>query len=326
MTDVSEPGPASAGRLTVTVAICTHDRAAILDRTLASMAELTVPPNVDWRVLVVANACSDDTPSVLRAWATELPLTHVVEERRGHSHARNRAVTEAEGDLLIWTDDDVRVAPAWLETYVDARRRWPDAAFFGGPVRPDFEGKPPAWLSRAFAEHEAVRAAYAARDLGSEPMVIRSSDHLPYGANMALPLEVQRRHAFDPRLGRSGRDLVGGDELAVLEALLEEGATGRWLPDAEVEHLIPEERQKIGYLRRYFRDQGRVAEPLPEDMPVATLFGRPRWAFRAGLEETAKLLVRRPFARPEVWVDHLVRASFAHGALLGPPEESEHRG
>lgn len=309
----------------ITIAICTHDRARQLARTLDSLEALDVPPAVDWRVLVVANACSDETPDVLEHYIGRLPLRWVREERAGHSHARNRAVEEAEGDYFIWTDDDVRVHRRWLAAYAEAFDRWPDAAFFGGPIEPVFEGSPPGWLLEAFEALEAVRGAYAARNLGPEPLPIAARDDLPYGANMAIPASVQRNYRYDPRLGRAGSDLVGGDELAVLGALVDDGHEGRWVPEARLQHVIPEERQSLSYLRRYFRDQGRVAEPLPEDRPVPELLGRPRWALRARVEEEIKYQAKRLLARPPAWMPHLIKASFAHGALLDPPEESHQR-
>lgn len=310
----------------VTVAVCTHRRADQLERTLSSMRDLEFPRALDWRVLVVANACAAPTFEVLESFEDVLPLRWVREDRKGHSHARNRAVAEAEGDLLVWTDDDVRVDPGWLAAYTGAYRRWPDAAFLGGPIEPSFQGAPPAWLLEAFDAFETVRAAYAARDLGAEPRAITTRADLPYGANMALPLRVQRDLRYDPRRGRSGDDLVGGDEIAVLESLLADGRRGRWVPDARIEHVIPAERQSLSYLRRYFRDQGRVAEPLPEDEPVARLFGKPRWALRARIEEEAKYRLKRLVADPVEWMPHLIDAGFAEGALQGSPDESQRRG
>lgn len=310
----------------ITVAICTHDRARSLARTLDSLVEIEEPRDACWRLLVIANACTDDTPDVLRSYRNRLPLRSLEEERLGHSHARNRAVAEASGDYLVWTDDDVRVKPGWLAAYARAFARWPQAAFFGGPVRPVFEGATPGWLREALAACPEVRAAYAERELGTEPVPIASEGDLPYGANMALRLDAQRRHAYDPGRGRSGDDLVGGDELAVLRCLLDEGETGRWVPDAGLEHRIPEERQTIDYLRRYFRDQGRIAEPRPEDAPVPELLGRPRWAWRARVTEEAKYRLGRLFAPPRVWIPHLIGSSFARGALMGPPDGSERGG
>lgn len=310
----------------VTVAICTHRRADQLERTLTAMCELEVASGVDWRLLVVANACAAPTFQVLESFEDELPLRWVREDRKGHSHARNRAVEEAEGDLIVWTDDDVRVDPGWLTAYVRAYRRWPEAVFFGGPIEPSFQGEAPDWLTETFRAFESVRSAYAARDLGDEPAPITSRERLPYGANMALPVDVQRRHRFDPALGRSGTDLVGGDEVTVLEALLADGRTGRWVPEARVEHVIPPERQSLSYLRRYFRDQGRVAEPRPEDEPVPRLFGRPRWALRARVEEEVRYRLERLVGDPVDWMPHLIAAGFAEGALAGPPEPSHRRG
>ena len=309
----------------ITVAICTHNRATLLARTLKSLSELDVPAEVEWRVLVVRNACSDRTPEVLDAFEDRLPLSHVGEARRGHSHARNRAVAETTGDYLVWTDDDVRVDHGWLQAYATAFRRWPEAAFFGGPIRSDFEGSAPEWLIESFEASKAVRAAYAERDLGPETFAIRSRDDLPYGANMALPVAMQRRHSYDPRLGRSGNDLIGGDELQVLGALLDEGHVGRWVPEASVDHFIPESRQSLDYLRRYFRDQGRIAKPLPEDIPVPRLFGKPRWALRTRVEEELKYRLRRLVSSPTDWMPHLIEASLARGTLMGPPGEYDRR-
>ena len=52
----------------------------------------------------------------------------------------------ATGDLICWTDDDVLVEPAWLNAYVDAAARRPNAGIFDGTIRPWFEHEPPVWL------------------------------------------------------------------------------------------------------------------------------------------------------------------------------------
>jgi glycosyltransferase involved in cell wall biosynthesis len=45
----------------VSVAICTWNRAKLLDPTLDSLAGLRIPDGLDWEVLVVDNGCTDDT-------------------------------------------------------------------------------------------------------------------------------------------------------------------------------------------------------------------------------------------------------------------------
>src|SRR5262249_5404549 len=111
-----------------TVAVCTWNRAALLDRTLEQFTRLRVPAGLQWELLVVNNNCTDDTDQVLGRYRDRLPLSPLFEPRQGLSHARNCAVQAAAGDLIVWTDDDVLVDPDWLGCHVAAAQRWPEAA------------------------------------------------------------------------------------------------------------------------------------------------------------------------------------------------------
>ena len=136
----------------VTVAICTLNRAASLRRTLDSLAAMQQPDGIDWELLVVNNGCTDDTDLVIRSFADRLPLRREFEAQQGHSRALNRAVGTANGDYVVWTDDDVVVDRAWLAAYAEAFRRWPEAAVFGGPIVPRYHAPVPPWvIGTAFA-------------------------------------------------------------------------------------------------------------------------------------------------------------------------------
>src|SRR5438876_1065934 len=177
----------------VTVAICTWNRAALLDQTLARMRDLCPPAGVTWELVVVDNNCTDGTAAVVARHAAHLPVRRVVEPKQGHSNARNRGVDEARGDYLIWTDDDVLVAPDWLGAYSAAFSRRPDAGYFGGKIEPWFEADPPpAWVT---ANLDLLQGMLVIRDLGPEERPF-AKDEQPFGANMAFPLAVQRRHRF----------------------------------------------------------------------------------------------------------------------------------
>src|SRR5947209_7995559 len=132
-----------------TVAICTWNRASLLARTLEQLTRVEHPAGA-WEVLVVNNDSTDDTERVLDSFADGLPLRRAFEPRAGLSHARNTAVGVATGDYIVWTDDDVLVSAGWLDAYRRAVERWPEAAVFGGPVRPRFEGTPPPWMSASW--------------------------------------------------------------------------------------------------------------------------------------------------------------------------------
>jgi glycosyltransferase involved in cell wall biosynthesis len=298
----------------VTVAICTRNRCRALGQTLRSLAATDLPPSLSWEVLVVDNGSEDGTTEVIASASTALPVRAVVEPRIGLSHARNAAIANARGRYILWIDDDVLVDGKWLRAYHDAFRAWPDAAFFGGPISPMFEGTPPAWLQSALPN---VDNAYAARDLGNVPVAL-TRDTLPFGANFAVRSEEQRRYPFDPELGRRGNALSAGEEWAVLEEMLAGGASGRWVPDARVQHVISVERQSVRYLRRYYVENGMSLARTRRASGERLLFGRPRWAWREALLQELAYRVRRAYASANVWSVHLRRASVAWGLLRVP--------
>ena len=89
-------------------------------------------------MLIVDNNCTDETANVVDAFRERLPIRRVRESRQGLAHARNRAVADFRGDVLLFTDDDVRFETGWLTGYRDAINRFPDADYFGGRILPDW--------------------------------------------------------------------------------------------------------------------------------------------------------------------------------------------
>jgi hypothetical protein len=290
-----------------TVAVCTWNRAALLPEVLGRLARAQHPPGA-WEVLVVNNNSTDDTERVLEAFAGRLPLRRAFEPKQGRSHARNAAVREVRGDYVVWTDDDALVDAGWLAAYARAVGRHPEAVVFGGPIRPLFEGTPPAWLSAAWRD---IGAAFGERDLGGEPFELDAGGELPYGANFVVRAREQRLFPYDPALGRRLEGGALGEETAVIRALLAAGGTGWWVPDAWVEHWIPKERQTTGYLRSYYALQGKTF--LKWD-GGPTFRGRPlRLWCRILRAELAHARARRS-GDPHRWVKTLAEVSTLRGS------------
>ncbi|MBA2355947.1 MAG: glycosyltransferase family 2 protein, partial [Acidobacteria bacterium] len=203
----------------VTIAICTWNRSHLLRETLEAMTRMRAA-GIEWELLVVDNNCTDDTSQVIASFAQRLPIRGLRESTPGLSAARNTAVAAARGRHIIWTDDDVLVDDAWLVEYARAFARWPDAAVFGGPIEPWFDGEPPRWLRDVFPE---VSYAYAACDFGNQELGLRDPDRLPYGANMAFLLSAQREAPYDTRIGVRPSSRVGGEETTAIAAVLQRG-------------------------------------------------------------------------------------------------------
>jgi glycosyltransferase involved in cell wall biosynthesis len=81
----------------LTFAVPTHNRAATLSATLASLCEQRLRADISAECVVIDNNSSDCTPQVVEAAAARapFPMRRVFEARPGSSFARNRAVDEA---------------------------------------------------------------------------------------------------------------------------------------------------------------------------------------------------------------------------------------
>lgn len=240
------------GQLTeigMTIAICTRNRAPLLLRCLAALAAAEKPSS-SFEIVVVANDCSDDTVPVAERFADRLPMVVVAEPRGGLSHARNRAIDEARGRLIVWLDDDALVRPGFLRAYAAAMAASPRCSIFGGVIVPRLDGEPPAWL---LAGLDVVEGAYAARRRATADVFADVDADLPFGANYGMVTDAQRRFRFDPELGRRpGSPFAGGEEIAVMRAAIAAGHHGCWVPEAIVDHLIGPERQSEAWLWGYF--------------------------------------------------------------------------
>jgi len=238
----------------LSIAICTYNRHSLLRRTLESLTRVTGIGDRGTEVIVVDNRSTDETPAVLRDFTGRLPLRVAYESQQGHCFARNNAVAQATGDVILWTDDDVEPDPAWVIRYREAWESEPEHDFWGGPIIPEFLAPAPHWLRQNWSR---LAGCYAARDLGPDPLDLTAA-RLPYGANFAVRRRWCLQHPFDTALGRQGPGLVGDDERDFLLRLLAAGGSGRWVPAARLRHLIPAERLTQAYVAQYFAGQAAV--------------------------------------------------------------------
>jgi glycosyltransferase involved in cell wall biosynthesis len=96
----------------VTIAVCTRGRPASLERALKSLMQLEYPPH-RLEVVVIDNAPID---SLTQDVVAKFPqVRYVVEPRPGLDWARNRAIQEANGEIIAYTDDDVEADSLWVQ-------------------------------------------------------------------------------------------------------------------------------------------------------------------------------------------------------------------
>lgn len=265
--------------MVVTVAICTYNRARSLDRTLSQMTRLQVPNNCQWELLVINNNSIDDTEAVVAKYGDALPIRCMFEANQGLSYARNRAIAEAKGEFIVWTDDDVLVSENWLLEYLEGFKRHSNAVFFGGPIQPLFEGPKPRWLNANF---RVFGGAFGHINLGDEEIELSSRSTFPFGANMAVHKDVYEEILYNVEIGRIGAGMLSCEETVFFEELIKCGKKGIWLPRAKLEHCIPISNMTVRHVKRFFRGYGQTLIRTNDKNEVLdpSVFGIPRWMIR----------------------------------------------
>jgi len=233
----------------VTVAICTYNRAAYLRQTLAGVARQNYPAD-RLEVLVVDNNSTDATPAVVAEFASARPAPRrIVEMRQGLDHARNRAIEESRGELLVFADDDILVEPDWIARMAapfasDTGKRIGAA---GGEVVPIFpEGLPP-WVA-------GWHAPLAFRgDTGPLP-----PEQTPMGANLAIPRSVFAAVGnFHTDLDRAAGNFFSGGDSEMIRRVRAAGLEVWFVPEAAVRHQMPASRTTFRYAAGHAFDSAR---------------------------------------------------------------------
>ncbi len=212
---------------TVSIIICTRNRAASLAQTLASLGRCALPPELETEFLVVDNGSTDETAQVVRAAALPngLEVKYLREHATGLSRARNAGLRHGRGDIFLFTDDDVRVPTDWIAGMSKPIMSGEADAVAGGVRFPaEYEPK----LSQ---EPFRSRRGWLATTEGTDPL----DPGCLVGANMAFSRRVvDAVGGFDPELGAGALGFC--EETLFAFRLLDAGLRIRAAFGVSVEH------------------------------------------------------------------------------------------
>ena len=226
--------------MNVSIIITTRDRAAFLAETLAALSEVAVPDGLETELLIVDNGSSDDTATVVsRSRWNNVSIRYVREEQPGKCHALNRGLAETSGEMILFTDDDVRPQHGWIAGMCETLLEHGPCAVAGGvELAPHLKR---SWMTPM---HRSWLACSDWLDQDRPRGMV--------GANMGFSREVLRYvPAFDPELGPGA--LGFGDEQLFASQLLEAGFRIIGRENVKVEHHFEPQR----LLRRSWLDAAR---------------------------------------------------------------------
>ncbi len=210
----------------ISVIIPTYTRPQSLLQTLCSLQEQTL---ANFEIIVVDNAADSDVERMATEFnhAATVPVRYMPEPQLGAHNARHTGAHAAEGDILVFADDDETFAPEWLGAYARAFAEHPEMAAAGGPIRLVWEAPPPAWLLE-FMGHARTFIILGLLDASDEFCLSPKGGF--FSGNMAI-----RRDVFF-QLGGFNPD--------------------QDVPEAIIYHHIPPQKMTVKFFRHRMANEG----------------------------------------------------------------------
>lgn len=220
----------------VSIVVCTVGNRPTLEQCLDSLLDQNCSRS---EILLILNGLFDEAFSQRVA---PYPVRLLHEPRPGVSIARNRAVSEARGEILAFVDDDVVAHPQWLHELIRGFED-PKVACITGRVIP--EGP-----SYAGGRHEEIffgEAALTFWSLDPTPDGFQKAltgGVVGFGCNMALQKEFLENHTLFPEDLGAGAIIGAADENYMFFQVLKHGFRIGHTPQALVTHFFENDPEK----------------------------------------------------------------------------------
>lgn len=242
--------------MTVSIVIGTRHRPESLKRCLESLVRQTRPPD---EVLIVDDGALDPAPLLLILQRAEIRAVYMNKAQDpGLTKSRNLGIRQATGDIIMFLDDDVELAPAYIQAVVAVYELHPGAGGVGGRL----VDPPLSWgkrlILRAFLLDSNKEGAVLPNGVGVLVRRITQVTAVEWfsGCNMSYRRGVFDRFMFDEKFAGNG----WGDDRDFSYSVSRE-FTLFCAPDAEVRHFEDARgrasegqfgRTEITYVHRFF--------------------------------------------------------------------------
>jgi GT2 family glycosyltransferase len=249
---------------TVTIAICTHNRAQDVEECCAALAVQVKEAGLP--IIIVDSASDPVNAATLYQLAARHDAKYVRLETPGLSLARNAAHQHASSEWIAYLDDDSIPHPEWAPSLLSVLFTVsPQVAVVGGKIVP-------LWPSDAVVNHITDRWKLLLSCVETAGSGLVSEGYNICGANFAVRRSaLELAEQFPVTLGRFGSRLMSGEEAYLIEKLLSIGYLSIYDENFVVSHRISAERLELGWIaqRAYWEGVSRIRilEELGKSIP-----------------------------------------------------------
>jgi glucosyl-dolichyl phosphate glucuronosyltransferase len=227
-------------KLFLSLIIPTHNRAKLLSKLFDNL--FLVANNISCEIIVVDNNSNDSTKEIVNKHHGK--IKYIFEKNTSFTKARHTGAEAAEGDIIVYLDDDVIVKAGTFEEINRIFIENPNCAVAGGRILPHYEQTPPEWV----ANLQKSFNGFSLYNLGNKEKKV---DAVP-GPIMAI-----RKTAFD-KVGGFPPDTIGVEtnqkqktfkklyiglgDYGFCSDCRRIGYDVLYSPKIEIEHLVPKIR------------------------------------------------------------------------------------
>ncbi len=233
-------------KVEISVIVCTYNRAKYINQLLESIACQDFPKE-RYEIIFINNNSTDQTETICNKFKERnqsIDFKYFNETQQGLSFARNRGIKEANGKLVAFIDDDAVAHTGYLKQISASFAENPAIDASGGKIVPLYETTPPKWMNKFLAPVMSVI------DLG-ENVKEFPKNKFPIGANMIFRKSVfDKVGDFNTKLGRTGKNMLGGEEKDIFFRMKKHDLNIYWLPQIVVSHSVPDTRLQESFIKK----------------------------------------------------------------------------
>lgn len=193
----------------LSVIVPTYNRAEKLEKCLRALQNQSLAQE-SFEVLVVDDGSSDFTPELLKKWTAVWPnLKALHQKNAGQGNARNKAIKEAAGQVVLFIGDDIFASTDFLAKHAGYHQEHPEKEFAClGLTEWDPQQKITPFME--WLTHGGPQFAYHQLTANQE-----ASFWYFYTSNISLKKELLLADSFDPDFkGYGWEDIELGYRLA----------------------------------------------------------------------------------------------------------------
>ena len=241
----------------VSIIICCYNSASRISRTLSHIANQKSVENINFELIIVDNASTDDTANICQDYLkqTKVDFKIVYQPVPGLSAARMMGVENARFDLILFCDDDNFLDEHYIFEGEKVLRSDEEIMLLGGIGEPDFEDIKPKWFEKYalnFACGLVPNAKSAAVSYVDEA----------YGAGLFIRkqyFDFLKKVNFKSIMSdRKGASLMSGGDTEFCLVTNYAGFKIAINPKLTFKHLMPVGRMNLAYLKQLHNGFGRT--------------------------------------------------------------------